>query len=157
MPWFGLAGVVVTFFFIPDTTGLDLREQERYWTYVRQGRAEEYHGVAVHPQHLSVYERWVLKRHLAYDPEKDREDRVDALRVVYESWLIAKKNEAAGDEVDPHHELEFRWLSNDIIRFFELEGGEKGRVDEQTRKERALTSRQAEVRPDLLATLQAVS
>lgn len=27
--WFGLAGVLLTFVFLPDTTGLDLKEQER--------------------------------------------------------------------------------------------------------------------------------
>jgi hypothetical protein len=29
--WFGLMGFFLTAAFIPDTTGLDLREQERYW------------------------------------------------------------------------------------------------------------------------------
>lgn len=38
VPWFGLAGALLTFFFLPDTTGLDLREQERYWDCVRSGR-----------------------------------------------------------------------------------------------------------------------
>lgn len=84
---------------LPDTTGLDLREQERYWVVspasyrarpprpfagraaartrsrrrielltvprqqcVRQGREEDYHGIAIHPRHLSWYERVVLKR-----------------------------------------------------------------------------------------------
>ena len=28
---------------------------------MRAGREEEYHGVAVHPRHLSRYERYVLK------------------------------------------------------------------------------------------------
>lgn len=31
VPWFGLAAFIITFLFLPDTTGLDLREQERYW------------------------------------------------------------------------------------------------------------------------------
>ncbi|RSH80194.1 hypothetical protein EHS25_007204 [Saitozyma podzolica] len=35
--WFGVAGWIVTWIFIPDTTGLDLREQERYQHYVLQG------------------------------------------------------------------------------------------------------------------------
>jgi sugar phosphate permease len=43
VPWFGLAGAILTFVFLPDTTGLDLKEQERRWTYIRAGRAEDYH------------------------------------------------------------------------------------------------------------------
>jgi hypothetical protein len=35
--------------------------QERRWRFMRAGREEEYHGVAVHPRHLSRYERYVLK------------------------------------------------------------------------------------------------
>jgi sugar phosphate permease len=43
VPWFGLVGAIITFLFLPDTTGLDLKEQERRWTYIRAGRAEDYH------------------------------------------------------------------------------------------------------------------
>ncbi len=75
----------MTWVFIPDTTGLDLREQDRYWMYVRAGRAGDYHGIAVHPRHISVYERFVLKRHLAYDPEKDRAQRTEELRQMFEA------------------------------------------------------------------------
>lgn len=83
--WFGFAGWIVTWIFIPDTTGLDLREQDRYWTYVREGRAKEYHGIAVHPRHLSMWETVVLKRHLAYDPALDRESKVQEMRIYYEN------------------------------------------------------------------------
>ncbi len=48
VPWFGLAGMIVTFLFLPDTTGLDLKEQERRWNYIKAGRANDYHGIAVH-------------------------------------------------------------------------------------------------------------
>ncbi|KAL8933184.1 MAG: hypothetical protein Q9216_006483, partial [Gyalolechia sp. 2 TL-2023] len=58
VPWFGLMGMLVTLFFLPDTTGLDLKEQERRWQYIRAGRESDYHGVAVHPKHLSWWERW---------------------------------------------------------------------------------------------------
>jgi hypothetical protein len=85
--WFGFAGWIVTELFIPDTTGLDLREQDRYWAFVREGRAGEYHGIAVHPRHLSWWERVVLKRGAAYDPELDRKQRVKELRVVYEARM----------------------------------------------------------------------
>ncbi|KAH0543037.1 hypothetical protein FGG08_002645 [Glutinoglossum americanum] len=54
VPWFGLLGAGLTFLFLPDTTGLDLKEQERRWQYIRSGREQDYHGVAVHPHHLSL-------------------------------------------------------------------------------------------------------
>lgn len=50
---FGILGFILTYVFLPDTTGLDLKEQERYFSYVKAGRADEYHGIAVHPRHLS--------------------------------------------------------------------------------------------------------
>lgn len=79
--------------FLPDTTGLDLREQERYWQYVRDGNAQNYHGIAIHPRHLSLYERFVLKRHHQYDPTKDYQMKIDELRMLYE-----KMNEKVGTE-----------------------------------------------------------
>lgn len=70
--WFGLIGFCLTVVFIPDTTSLDLREQERYWQFIREGREGEYHGIAIHPRHLSLYERVALGRGWNYDPELDR-------------------------------------------------------------------------------------
>lgn len=89
---------------MPDTTGLDLKEQERYWAYVKAGRAHDYHGIAVHPRHLSwwyVYtpflgclhawsadlsynrEHVVLKRSQYYDPEADKEAKIEELKTLY--------------------------------------------------------------------------
>ncbi|WVW79797.1 hypothetical protein I302_101767 [Kwoniella bestiolae CBS 10118] len=100
---FGIAGVIVTMLFIPDTTGLDLREQDRYWAFVREGRANEYHGIAVHPRHLSWWEKFVLKRHLQYDAEKDRHQRVKELKMLWEQ----RKNAAAEErEHEEEHEEE---------------------------------------------------
>lgn len=82
--WFCLAGAIGTWIFLPDTTGLDMQEQERYWAYVRAGRAAEYCGIAVHPRHLSVWERVVLKRHLAYDADLDRMAKMAELRAEYQ-------------------------------------------------------------------------
>jgi hypothetical protein len=82
VPWFGLAGMVLTLFFLPDTTGLDLKEQERRWKYIRSGREHEYHGVAVHPQHLSLWERLRgVGKH--YDPVKDYSQKIEDMR---EDW-----------------------------------------------------------------------
>jgi Sugar (and other) transporter len=83
--WFAMAGWIITIVFVADTSGLDLRELERYWKYVTEGREKEYHGVAVHPRHLSLWERVVLKRHLAYDAELDHQSKINELQSVYES------------------------------------------------------------------------
>ncbi|KAJ6032117.1 hypothetical protein N7540_002849 [Penicillium herquei] len=93
LPWFGLAGAILTFFFLPDTTGLDLKEQERRWQYIRRGEEKEYHGPAVHPKHLSLYERLVLHLDRNYDAEKDYQHKVEEYRVEWESAMAAKFTE----------------------------------------------------------------
>ncbi|KAF5019884.1 hypothetical protein F66182_8088 [Fusarium sp. NRRL 66182] len=83
VPWFGLAGMLLTWIFLPDTTGLDLKEQERRWHYIRDGKEGEYHGVAVNPTHLSLWERF---RGLgkSYDPEADWRSKVQDMRTEWE-------------------------------------------------------------------------
>ncbi|KAI1064983.1 hypothetical protein LB507_000581 [Fusarium sp. FIESC RH6] len=83
VPWFGLAGMLLTWIFLPDTTGLDLKEQERRWYYIRDGKESEYHGVAVNPIHLSLWERL---RGLGknYDPEADWQAKVQDMRTEWE-------------------------------------------------------------------------
>ncbi|KAI1039223.1 hypothetical protein LB503_013523 [Fusarium chuoi] len=83
VPWFGLAGMLLTWIFLPDTTGLDLKEQERRWYYIRDGKESEYHGVAVNPTHLSLWERF---RGLgkSYDPEADWRAKVQDMRAEWE-------------------------------------------------------------------------
>ncbi|KAF8855544.1 MFS general substrate transporter [Acephala macrosclerotiorum] len=83
VPWFGLFGMLLTALFLPDTTGLDLKEQERRWAYLREGRGDEYHGIAVHPKHLSLWERFrgVGK---SYDPELDRQQKIHDMRAEWE-------------------------------------------------------------------------
>ncbi|KXZ43854.1 hypothetical protein GPECTOR_79g133 [Gonium pectorale] len=53
----GLAGIILTFITIADTTGLDLREGDRRWLAILDGHHDLYHGPAVHPRHLSLLER----------------------------------------------------------------------------------------------------
>ncbi|CDZ96190.1 Inorganic phosphate transporter [Phaffia rhodozyma] len=112
--WFGLLGFVLTVVFIPDTTGLDLREQERYWSFVRAGKAGEYHGIAVHKRHLSLWETMVLKRHLAYDPEKDRAAKMEELSETYARMLQEKLNEIPEDEQDDDNVV-----SSNVALFFQ--------------------------------------
>ena len=122
--WFGLLGWVLTMVFIPDTTGLDLREQERYWECVVQGREQDYHGVAIHPRHLSFYERVVLKRHRYYDPELDRQQKMRELEAHFHS----SKNEKGGDDEFPTDDL----MEADLQLYFQsLADGQNKKLQPQ--------------------------
>lgn len=128
VPWFGLAGVFLTEVFLPDTTGLDLREQERYWHYVLEGRESEYHGVAVHPRHLSFWERYIQKRDKYYDPALDREAKISELRATWEALEREKASEKVGEidggdarsgsSVDPD---EASFISDEVASYFTSE------------------------------------
>lgn len=98
VPWFGLGGVVLTVLFLPDTTGLDLKEQERRWAYLRAGREEDYHGVAIHPKHLSLWERLRgVGKH--YDADLDYKQKIEEMRGEWES-SIARRTEEKGGSLD---------------------------------------------------------
>jgi len=111
VPWFGLAGVIVTVFFLPDTTGLDLKEQERRWAYLRAGRGGEYHGIAVHPKHLSLWERF-RGAGKSYNPDLDYKQKIEEMRAEWESTMSRKTAEKEGhlddedfDDTDYHHDV----------------------------------------------------
>ena len=99
VPWFGLAGALLTLLFLPDTTGLDLKEQERRWQFLRAGRDAEYHGVAVHPKHLSWWERFrgVGKY---YDAELDYKQKIEEMRSEWEINETRRHEEKAGADDD---------------------------------------------------------
>ncbi|KAI0995418.1 hypothetical protein K3495_g12761 [Podosphaera aphanis] len=112
VPWFGLAGMLLTMLFVPDTTGLDLKEQERRWAYIRTGREHEYHGIAVHPKHLSLWERMrgVGK---AYNPALDHVSRIEELRDEWKKVEGEKQGRedglsSAGDELSESVKAWFR-------------------------------------------------
>ncbi|PKY01508.1 putative MFS phosphate transporter [Aspergillus campestris IBT 28561] len=97
VPWFGLGGLILTYVFLPDTTGLDLKEQERRWEYIRQGREEDYHGPAVHSKHLSWFERRTGKgKH--YDAELDYKQKVEEYRAEWEAAMERKFTEKTNAE-----------------------------------------------------------
>lgn len=96
VPWFGLAGMLLTWIFLPDTTGLDLKEQERRWGYLTSGRADEYHGVAVHPKHLSLWERlWGVGK--TYDPELDWKAKIEDMRREWQDFQEANADLKAAE------------------------------------------------------------
>jgi MFS family permease len=71
----GFFGMALTWLFLPDTTGLDLSEIDRHNRYLLAGRGEEYHGEAVNPRHLSVWEK-IMGWHKSYDPVLDEEQLI---------------------------------------------------------------------------------
>jgi MFS family permease len=101
VPWFGLAGMLLTWLFLPDTTGLDLKEQERRFAYIRTGRESEYHGIAVHPRHLSLWER-IRGAGKYYDPQLDYVSKVHDLRAEWVERQADRANseEGVGDAFD---------------------------------------------------------
>lgn len=121
VPWFGLAGALLTWLFLPDTTGLDLKEQERRWAYIRDGREAEYHGVAIHPKHLSLWER-IRGVGKNYDAAKDYEQRLEEMRGDWEAAMARRAEEKEGKEdlVD-----EDGW-SSEVSTFFERTKGRGG-------------------------------
>ncbi|KAL2070832.1 hypothetical protein VTL71DRAFT_13858 [Oculimacula yallundae] len=103
VPWFGLAGMILTYVFLPDTTGLDLKEQERRWTYLRAGRGDEYHGIAVHPKHLSMWERWTGVGK-SYNPDLDKACKIKDMREDWEHRESEKQKREDGLAGDDLHE-----------------------------------------------------
>ncbi|KAK4560823.1 hypothetical protein LTR86_005403 [Recurvomyces mirabilis] len=119
VPWFGLAGALITYVFLPDTTGLDLKEQERRWAFIRAGREHEYHGVAVHPQHLSLWERmWGVGKY--YNAEEDYNQRVEEMRADWEAAMARRTAEKEAGEVEDEHDDDW---SSEVSTFFERTRG----------------------------------
>ncbi|GAA5988959.1 hypothetical protein JCM5350_007497, partial [Sporobolomyces pararoseus] len=78
-------------------------------------------------------ERRVLKRDRFYDPVQDRLDRIEELRVLYESHLIAKEDPSGNSD-----EADHAYITDDVINYFRNETPDKQRIQRQITKERAL-------------------
>lgn len=96
----GIAGAVATLIFLPDTTGLNLAEIDRYHRYLLAGQAHHYHGEAVNPKYLSVFERW-SGHQKAYDPAADAEQKKLQELVGVDDWMpldevVEEENEMDG-------------------------------------------------------------
>ncbi|RAH72974.1 MFS phosphate transporter [Aspergillus aculeatinus CBS 121060] len=116
VPWWGLLGMALTYLFLPDTTGLDLKEQERRWIYIREGREHEYHGVAVHPKHLSVWERF-RGASKYYNPELDYQQRIREYRAEWETKM-ARLSEETKREDDADAFIEDELLGGSVHDYF---------------------------------------
>lgn len=99
VPWFGLGGMILTFLFLPDTTGLDLKEQERRWNCIRDGRPNDYHGPAVHSKHLSLWER-IRGVGKNYNAELDYKQKVEEYRAEWEAAMARKIEEKENNNSD---------------------------------------------------------
>lgn len=129
VPWFGLAGVFLSVVFLPDTTGLDLKEQERRWAYIRAGREHEYHGVAVHPKHLSLWERIRgVGKH--YNADLDYKQRIEEMRGEWESRMSerATEKELDHDEFDDDHPSEVHSFFARSTKSPNLRGAENEKI-----------------------------
>ena len=118
-------GWLLTVLFVPDTTGLDLQEQEIYWKCVREGRVQDYHGVAIHPRHLSLWESFVLRRNRYYDPELDIKTKMADLRSKYEASLSSRASEDGEADTETG-------ISESAVRYFELEKLNNGSEGERS-------------------------
>ncbi|KAK4695500.1 hypothetical protein P7C71_g2260, partial [Lecanoromycetidae sp. Uapishka_2] len=121
VPWFGLAGMLLTVLFLPDTTGLDLKEQERRWQYIRSGRESDYHGVAVHPKHLSLWER-IRGVGKYYNADLDYQQKIEEIRADWESSQARKAQEKAGN-YDDDDEQDDSVFSSEVSNYFEKTSG----------------------------------
>ncbi|KAI0596993.1 major facilitator superfamily domain-containing protein [Biscogniauxia sp. FL1348] len=133
VPWFGLAGMLFTWVWLPDTTGLDLKEQERRWQYILDGRENEYHGIAIHPRHLSLWERWmgVGKN---YHPDLDTKAKIDDLRAEWEEREAARTVNDAEAAAYDHDGDDF---TDEIHNYFKG-GSPAGSVSLKAEKEKKM-------------------
>ncbi|KAN0112586.1 putative inorganic phosphate transporter C8E4.01c [Hyaloscypha variabilis] len=134
VPWFGLLGMFITALFLPDTTGLDLKEQERRFHYLRLGRVQDYHGIAVHPHHLSLWER-IRGAGKYYDPQLDYQSKVQDLR---EEWAEKMRSDEdidiAGEVYPPEVHEYFSRTSGASVK----NGNGSGTDDQLTEKKLAI-------------------
>eukprot|EP00877_Chromochloris_zofingiensis_P002903 jgi/Chrzof1/12613/Cz07g01060.t1 len=85
---FGLVGCLVTLLWLPDTTGLSLDELDRMAKYMLAEEFKHYHGEAINPRYLSLWERLVWKWHVHYDLAQDAKHRVVQQSFVEDSQAI---------------------------------------------------------------------
>ena len=105
-----LGGLIVTWFWLPDTTGLDLEEYDRMQRCILEGRFHDYHGEAVNRKHLSLWEIYVLGWHKQYDPEQDR--------IQFETEL----KEYALTNAAGHHQMQRMHVADELRKTEDIDG-----------------------------------
>jgi MFS family permease len=73
----GIISVICTLLFIPNLAGLDLKDGDRRWLAIVEGKASAYKGEAVNPAHLSALEI-MLGYGRDYQPDAAWSGSVDA-------------------------------------------------------------------------------
>ncbi len=81
-----VGGMVITWLFLPDTTGLDLKELDKFHQCIVSDNLDDYHGEAINPKHLSPFERMFFKWQKKHRP---REGFSEAAGSASESPLVA--------------------------------------------------------------------
>ncbi|KAJ6166763.1 hypothetical protein N7470_002210 [Penicillium chermesinum] len=117
VPWFGLAGALMTWLFLPIPPVLICASRSAGWDYIRRGRPEDYHGPAVHSKHLSLWERWTGKGKY-YDTDLDYKMKVQEFRAEWEAAMAARGSETDGSitELD---EVSESILHGSLHKYFE--------------------------------------
>ncbi|KAG1670185.1 hypothetical protein FOA52_014961 [Chlamydomonas sp. UWO 241] len=103
----GLFGALVTIIFLPETTGLSLTETDRMQRCLLEDRWDDYHGEAINPKHVSLFERFVLGWSKNYDPEAD----TVALSKEADAFLAR-----AMDPTDPSADGVHQYMRNPKVR-----------------------------------------
>ncbi|KAL3156851.1 hypothetical protein ABBQ38_001120 [Trebouxia sp. C0009 RCD-2024] len=75
---FNVVGFFLTLVFLPDPLRISLAETDRRWRYIMAGRT--YHGEAINPKSLSIFEWAVLRLHKDYDRKLDAQEALEDLR-----------------------------------------------------------------------------
>jgi hypothetical protein len=115
---FGIVGAAVTVLFLPDTTGMSLDELDRMAKYMLTDEFEHYHGEAIAPKHLSLWERMVLKWSRHYDPVMDSQHKEIQMNSDLTAHQKAKALEALLDQQNrmKHDNRKFGDVAGDDAR-----------------------------------------
>lgn len=79
---------------------------------MREGRQNEYHGIAIHPRHISLFEQFALRRHGNYNPELDGRDKLNELQALYErvqTKKISEDDQTLNDALNEKAQSYFEW------------------------------------------------
>ncbi|KAI1619224.1 hypothetical protein EDD37DRAFT_304944 [Exophiala viscosa] len=85
---------------------------------MEEGQAQDYRGVSIHPRHISGFEKTVLKRHLNYNPELDRQSKVQELRNLYNK---VEGNKALESDDEKTLKGNSDMIPDNVSKYFEME------------------------------------